>query len=87
MNAEFDVTAVLIAALTASGLAPAVNVTANVAPFKVIFTAVVAVPKFAFVQTAETTSESLILVPAAGAVNATVIVACPAAAAMSWWCK
>ena len=74
VNAVFDVTAVLIAVLTASGFAPAVNVTANVSPFKVMFTAVVVVPKSAFVQTAETTSESLILVPSAGAVNATVAV-------------
>ena len=87
MNAEFEVTAVLIAALIVSGVALVVNVTANVAPFKVMLTAVVAVPKFAFVQTAETTSESLILVPSAGAVNATVAVGCPVAAAISWWCR
>ena len=87
MNAEFDVTAVLIAVLMSSGVALAVNVTANVAPFKAMFTAVVDVPKSAFVQTAETTSESLILVPSAGAVNATVAVGCPAAADISWWCK
>ena len=79
--------ALLIAVLMSSGVALAVNVTANVAPFKSMFTAVVAVPKSAFVQTAETTSESLILDPSAGAVNATAAVACPAAADISWWCK
>ena len=87
VNAEFDVTAVVIAVLMSSGVALAANVTCSVAPFKVMSAAVVDVPKSALVHTDETTSESCVLAPAAGAVKATVTFACPATTAMSWWCK